>query len=42
MDLRDTRPVGYQTHILIGRTSAGKMTVLWEWPPTARGAAKDG
>jgi hypothetical protein len=36
MDLRDTRPVDYQTHILIGRTSAGKMTVLWEWPHLPR------
>jgi hypothetical protein len=32
----DTRPVDYTTHILIGRTSAGKMTVIWEWPHLPR------
>jgi hypothetical protein len=32
MDSSHVSPVGYKTHILIGRTSDGKMTVLGEWP----------
>jgi hypothetical protein len=32
----DTREVDYKTHILIGRTSAGDMTVIGEWPHVPR------
>ena len=32
MSSYDMRDVDYKTHILIGRTSAGDMTVIGEWP----------
>jgi hypothetical protein len=32
----DTREVDYKTHILIGRTSAGDMAVIGEWPHVPR------
>ena len=36
MSSNDTREVDYKTHILIGRTSAGDMTVMSEWPHVPR------
>lgn len=36
MSNNDTREVDYKTHILIGRTSAGDMTVIGEWPHLPR------
>jgi hypothetical protein len=24
--------IDYKTHILIGQTSTGKLTVIWQWP----------
>src|SRR5260370_41216843 len=33
-----TQAVDYKTHILIGQTSAGKMTVIWQWPHVPRQA----
>ena len=36
MDSSDVPPVDYKTHILIGRTSDGKMTVIGEWPHVPR------
>jgi hypothetical protein len=38
MDNSDTRPVDYRTHILIGRTSSGKMMIISEWPHLPRQA----
>jgi hypothetical protein len=38
MNNSDTRPVDYKTHILIGRTATGKMTVIGEWPHLPRQA----
>jgi len=32
MSNNDKREVDYKTHILIGRTSTGDMTVIGEWP----------
>ena len=36
MSSYDTTDVDYKTHILIGRTSAGDMTVIGEWPHVPR------
>ena len=36
MSSNDTREVDYKTHILIGRTSGGDMTVIGEWPHVPR------
>ena len=36
MSSYDMRDVDYKTHILIGRTSAGDMTVIGEWPHVPR------
>jgi hypothetical protein len=36
MSSYDTRDIDYKTHILIGRTSAGDMTVIGEWPHVPR------
>ena len=36
MKSKGSRPVDYKTHILIGRTSAGTMTVIGEWPHVPR------
>ncbi len=38
MDISEMPPVDYKTHFLIGRTSTGKMTVIWEWPHLPRQA----
>jgi hypothetical protein len=31
-------PIDYKTHILIGQTSTGRMTVIWQWPYVPRQA----
>ena len=36
MSSDDTREVDYKTHILIGRTTAGDMAVIGEWPHVPR------
>jgi hypothetical protein len=38
MSSDQTRQVDYKTHILIGRTSAGDMTVIGEWQHVPRQA----
>ena len=38
MSSDETQQVDYKTHILIGRTSAGDMTVIGEWPHVPRQA----
>jgi hypothetical protein len=38
MSSDEVRQVDYKTHILIGRTSAGDMTVIGEWPHVPRQA----
>ena len=38
MENNGSQPIDYKTHILIGLTSSGKMTVICHWPHLPRQA----